>query len=79
MVLLDMEIMFLFLVVPVDRKFLLGRKSRTDRTEFNGCVFRSTEKWTMDGEDFSGEYLGPNFDHYPEIFKVTADFCSSNK
>ena len=36
----------------------------------------------MDGEDSSGEYLGPNFDHYayyPEIFKVPADFCSSNK
>ena len=45
-------------------------------------VFRPTEKWTMDGEDSSGEYLGPNFDHYayyPEIFKVPADFCSSNK
>ena len=78
MVLLGMETMFLFLVVPVDRKFL-DLKSRTVRTECNGWVFRSTEKWTMDGEDFSGEYLGPNFDHYayyPEIFKVPADFCS---
>ena len=36
----------------------------------------------MDGEDFTGEYLGPNLDHYayyPEIFVVPSDFCASNK
>ena len=47
MVLLDMEIMFLFLVVPVARKFSLSPKSRTLRAECN--VFSDRRKnglWT---------------------------------
>ena len=44
--------------------------------------FRSTEKWTLDDEGFTGEKLGPNLDHYafyPEIFVVPSDFCATNK
>ena len=44
-------------------------------------LFRPTEKWTLDDENFSGEKLGPNLDHYafyPEIFVVPSDFCASN-
>ena len=44
--------------------------------------FRSTEKWTLDDEGFTGEKLGSNLDHYafyPEIFVVPSDFCATNK
>ena len=96
--LLDMEVMFLFLVALVGRKFSGDKLVTTFDVGEETChqlpssksifqsaftfEFRSTEKWTLGDEGFTGEKLGPNLDHYafyPEIFVVPSDFCSINK